>query len=202
MNNRFFVIEGPEGSYKSTVVRKVTEKLKALNHDVVSSREPGGVEVAEKIRDIVVNDDMHITTEVLLFLSSRVEHYDKVIKPNLEAGRIVILDRFIYSSLSIQGAARGYDIDVIKKLHDLVLPAELDFTTFYININPEVSVPRKKGDSVQKFEKEEMKFHIKAHDFMKTACLDNKHPVVSVNGCRSSTEIADEIVNHIINKIN
>lgn len=192
MLNKLFVVEGPEGSFKSTVVRKVTEKLCERGIGAIASREPGGVGVSEKIRDIVVHDDMCIETEVLLFLASRVEHYNKVIKPNLEDGKIVVLDRFMYSTLSIQGEARGYSIDSIRKLHEIAFGERIQTTTFYIDIDPEVSIKRKEGYEIQKFEKEDLDFHQKAHKYMLDACVN--HPnVIRIDGYKTSDEIAEAI---------
>lgn len=194
--NKLFAIEGPEGSFKSTVARKVAERLVGFGIPAVSSREPGGVEVAEKIREIVVNDEMCSETEVLLFLAARVEHYNKFIQPEIDKGNVVILDRFIYSSLSIQGAGRGFDTSVIGRAHKLMLGERINHVTFYINVDPKETLHRKRGDEVQKFEREAIGFHVRAHEYMLKACNEN-YDVIEVAGGdgieRTSDDIADDI---------
>lgn len=197
MSGSLFVIEGPEGSFKSTVANKVVERLCQQGICAISSREPGGVEIAEKIRDIVVHDDMCIETEILLFLAARMEHYDKFIKPHLNDGKLIVLDRFVYSSLSIQGAARGYDIDTINSLHGLLLPNDLKATTFYIDVDPRSSLRRKTGNDIQKFEKENISFHLKAHEFMLEACKEY-YDIIKIPGGDGKTRTSDDIANDIV----
>jgi dTMP kinase len=106
----FIAFEGVEGAGKSTQVRALVERLEAEGHQVVVTREPGGPPVAERIRGVLLDPnggDMSARTEALLYAAARAEHVEKVILPALEAGKVVVCDRFIDSSLAYQGFARG-----------------------------------------------------------------------------------------------
>lgn len=194
---RLYSIEGPEGSGKTTLSKLVASKLEELGVQAIVSREPGGVTVAEKIRDIVVHNNMNNMTEALLFLAARTEHYYSKIKPLIDKGSIVILDRFIYSSLSIQGAARGMGAELIANLHKLALPRDLEFITFYLDVDPIKGLERKQEQGeLQKFEFEDEEFHLKAHRFMLNACQHDG--VVRVPALKTLEEIAEEIVQYIL----
>lgn len=203
MENRvsLFSFEGPEGSGKTLIASLVAKKLNELNNLALYSREPGGVEVAEDIRGIVVHKEMHRMTEALLFLAARVEHYNKIIRPHIDLGYTVILDRFIYSTLAIQGNARGIPISTLKELHRLALPKDIRFITFYLDIDPRISVARKSSqdNEVQKFEREPMEFHYASRDFMLEQCQENPEEVIRIAVDHGTPdEIADEIVNIIL----
>ena len=107
----FIVLEGGDGSGKTTQAKLIAEYLKNNGFSVVLTREPGGVDTAEKIRTIILNEDVDPVTEALLFASARREHLVKKVIPALNEGKIVICDRFLYSSLAYQGYARGLGIE-------------------------------------------------------------------------------------------
>lgn len=194
---RLFSIEGPEGSGKTSVAQIVARKLNEMGVKAVNSREPGGVAVAEEIRNIVVHEEMHPMTEALLFLSARTEHYHGKVKPLLDDGYTVILDRFIYSSLAIQGVARGMGTDVIKSLHNIALP-DISYITFYLDIDPVLGLKRKNAqDEVQKFEKEDEMFHQRIYNYMQEVC-ETANNVVKIDANATLDEIADEIVECIL----
>lgn len=99
-----FVFEGGEGSGKSTAIKKVKEKLEKDGYKVLVTREPGGCDISEQIRNIILNNkDMDIETELLLFLAARKEHYIKIVKPALKDKYIVLMDRFMDSTIVYQG---------------------------------------------------------------------------------------------------
>ena len=112
----FITIEGPEGSGKTTVAKEITSYLQQQGYPLLYTREPGGVAIAEKIRDIILDVD-HTTLdarcEALLYAASRRQHLVEKIEPALKEGKIIICDRFIDSSLAYQGYARGIGIDEV-----------------------------------------------------------------------------------------
>jgi len=115
----FVVFEGADGTGKSTQVAAVSEALKKAGHDVVVTREPGGSVVAETLRSIVLDPahDIDPTTETLMFAAARADHIAQTIRPALDAGKIVISDRFVGSSIAYQSAGRGVDETAVADIN-------------------------------------------------------------------------------------
>lgn len=145
MNGIFISFEGNDGSGKSSVIKAVNEKLIALGYDVVMTREPGGTVVAEKIRTIILDKDnlgMDVKTESLLYAASRREHLIKIIKPALDAGKIVLCDRFVDSSLAYQGIARGIGFQEVYDMNMYAIEDMLPNLTIYVCVKPEIGLSR------------------------------------------------------------
>lgn len=121
MVGKFITFEGPEGSGKSTHIQLLAEFLKKRGIEVVCSREPGGTDLAEDIRNLIqsVREDAPVpATEVLLFLASRAQHVQKKIRPALERGAWVLCDRFEDSTFAYQGAGRGFPLEKLRTLNN------------------------------------------------------------------------------------
>ena len=117
---RFISLEGGEGAGKSTQVRALAEALRSLGLDVVTTREPGGSEGAEKIRELLLtgpDERWGAEAEALLFAAARSDHVDKVIRPAVESGKWVISDRFVDSSLAYQGGAGELGIEAVRAIN-------------------------------------------------------------------------------------
>lgn len=121
MKGVFISFEGPDGSGKTTQLKKAAAALREQGYDVLESREPGGTVLAEKVRNIVLDPDLPINniTEVLLYLAARSEHVEKVLVPAVKAGKIVLCDRFSDSTLVYQGLTRGLKIEELTQLRQL-----------------------------------------------------------------------------------
>ena len=117
---KFIVICGVEGSGKGTQINLIKEHFKG-NDNIVFTREPGGTDIAEKIRDIILNENIDPLTEAYLFAAARREHIINKIKPSLEEGKTIICDRFVYSSLVYQGLGRNLGINFIDSLNKPVI---------------------------------------------------------------------------------
>jgi dTMP kinase len=140
----FVSFEGIDGSGKSTQARALADRLRAQGDNVVLTREPGGAAGAEDIRRLLVEGDpdrWSPETEILLFNAARRDHLEKTIRPALEAGKIVICDRFADSTRVYQGAARASLRPLVDKLHDLVIGVEPDLT-FLIDMDPQAALAR------------------------------------------------------------
>lgn len=140
----FVSFEGIDGSGKSTQARALADRLRAQGRDVVLTREPGGSDGAEAIRRLLVEGDpdrWSAETEILLFNAARRDHVEKTIRPALNAGAIVITDRFADSTRVYQGAARASLRPLVDQLHDLVIGIEPDLT-FMIDMDPETALAR------------------------------------------------------------
>lgn len=120
MRGRFISLEGGEGVGKSTQVRRLAAALRERGHDVVETREPGGSEGAEAIRALLLGGSEERwgpEAEALLFAAARTDHIDKTVRPAIEAGRWVLTDRCIESSLAYQGGAGGLGIDAVRAIN-------------------------------------------------------------------------------------
>ena len=140
----FITFEGIDGSGKSTQARRLAETLRAEGREVVLTREPGGSHGAEEIRRLLVEGDPDRwsgETETLLFTAARRDHLEKTIRPALEAGRIVVSDRFADSTRVYQGAARGDLRPFVDRLHEMAIGIEPDLT-LVIDMEPEAALAR------------------------------------------------------------
>lgn len=141
---RFITFEGIDGSGKSTQARRLAESLQKNGHDVVLTREPGGSAGAEEIRALVLQGDpdrWSAETELLLFTAARRDHVERTIKPALEAGKIVICDRFADSTRMYQGLSRGDLRKTVDQLHNLMIGLEPDLTIL-IDMDPGTGLSR------------------------------------------------------------
>jgi len=142
----FITFEGVDGSGKSTQARLLEEHLSALGREVVATREPGGTELGERVRELVLNGpQMAPWAEAALFAASRAEHAAEVIRPALGRGADVVCDRFVDSSLAYQGIARGLGLDSVLELNLTVLEGLLPDRTFVLAVDAATATGRQKG---------------------------------------------------------
>ena len=175
----FITFEGPECAGKTTQIKMLKEYLNNIGRDVITTREPGGTDVGEKLRYIVKHHmgSTPITdeAEVLLFAASRAQHIGEVIKPALDCGKIVICDRFIDSTISYQGYARGLDMKFISVLNSFAISGHMPDITFLLNLTAEESMERsaKREETVlaeDRIESEKLSFHkLVCEGFLKIA---------------------------------
>ncbi len=168
MKGLFITIEGNDGSGKSTVINSLKKELAKLNIDVVYSREPGGSYVAEKIREVILDNDniaMDDKTEALLYAASRRQHLKETVYPALEAGKVVVCDRFIDSSLAYQGVARGLGIDEVYNMNLFATEGFMPHLTIYLLVDPEIGINRKSNQKeLDRLEHEKLEFHTKVYN--------------------------------------
>ncbi|HBF68851.1 MAG TPA: dTMP kinase [Firmicutes bacterium] len=163
----FVTIEGPEGSGKSSVTKKVTELLEKDGEHVVLTREPGGTPIAEEIRNVILdkkNVNMDPMTEALLYAAARRQHLVEKVWPLSKEGKIVISDRFIDSSLAYQGGARGLGIDKILSLNMYATDGYFPDLTLLFDIDPEIGLARIAANAnreVNRLDLEKIDFHKK-----------------------------------------
>lgn len=138
-------LEGPEGAGKSSVLEKICEQLDADGVDYITTREPGGVAIAEKIREVILAPDhtaMDAKTELLLYIASRRQHLTERVLPALEAGKVVLMDRFIDSSVAYQGYGRGLSTADIDWLNQFATDGLKPDLTLYFDIEVEEGLAR------------------------------------------------------------
>jgi dTMP kinase len=166
----FITMEGPEGAGKTTMINMVVEHLKKKGINAIQTREPGGIDIAEKIRNIILakeNTAMDPRTEALLYAAARRQHLVEKIKPALESGAIVICDRFIDSSLAYQGYARGLGVDEVLAINQFAIEEMMPNLTVYFDIEPELGLSRirqNNGREVNRLDLETIDFHRKVRE--------------------------------------
>lgn len=142
---RFITLEGPEGAGKTSVLQALVPRLEALGLEVVTTREPGGVAIAEDIRSVILNPShtaMDARTELLLYIAARRQHLVEKVLPALEAGKLVLVDRFIDSSVAYQGFGRGLDPSAIDWLNGFATEGLKPTTTLYFDLPVEEGLAR------------------------------------------------------------
>lgn len=162
---KFITLEGVDGAGKTTHIEFIKNYLSDLNINYVMTREPGGTALGEKLRDILLHDEMNPQTETMLMFAARNEHIDKVIRPNLIKGAVVISDRFTDATYAYQAGGKGVKdekIDILKKWVQEELRPDL---TFLFDLSVEVSIERlNKTRKLDKFEREDKSFHKKIRE--------------------------------------
>lgn len=158
-------LEGGEGSGKSTILKLLAETLTQKGFKVICTREPGGINIAEQIRSVILNKEntaMDAKTEALLYAAARRQHLVEKVMPELEKGSIVLCDRFIDSSLAYQGYARGLGIDEIYSINKFAIGDNMPSLTLYLDVRPEVGLTRINKDNareVNRLDLESLEFH-------------------------------------------
>ena len=199
----FITIEGPEGSGKSTVIKKVTEILSDHGYEVLKTREPGGSPISEKIRELILSKDsanMDARTEALLYAASRRQHLIDTVWPALNKGKIVICDRYLDSSLSYQGGARGIGIDKVTDINLFATEDTWPDITFLLDLDPRIGLERiakNKDREVNRLDLESIAFHDKVRASFKQLSRKYSDRYVVIN----ADDTVDSIVSQIILKL-
>lgn len=157
--SRLITFEGTEGAGKSTLLKGLSARLRTLKIPHLLTREPGGSELAEKIREILLHHEMSTRTELLLYLAARNEHFEHTILPALQRGELVLCDRFTDSSLAYQGSARGLPWKTIRSLNEFATQKYKPYLTFFLDLPPEVGLSR--AQDPNRFEAEGLEFQKK-----------------------------------------
>ncbi|MEK3800870.1 dTMP kinase [Peribacillus sp. FSL H8-0477] len=200
----FITIEGPEGAGKTTVLKLVGESLKNLGLDVVLTREPGGIPIAEQIREVILNKEniaMDGRTEALLYAAARRQHLIEKVVPALNTGKIVLCDRFIDSSLAYQGYARGLGIDEVYSINQFAIEGLMPQLTIYFDIEPAEGLKRIKKSGIREVNRldlEELQFHEKVRDGYKMAIEREKSRFFVVDASLPIEEVTEAVKEKIL----
>lgn len=198
MRGKFITIEGTDGSGKSTQIELLMDYLRKKGADVIFTREPGGTQISEKIRAIILdvnNSEMTGITEALLYAAARSQHVEEKIIPALEAGKIIICDRFVDSSIAYQGAARGLGAEKIMGINEAALHGIMPDMTLFFDLSPEKGILRKKNErALDRLEKEKMDFHEKVYEGYKNLCKKYPERIKPIDADRSIDEVHSEVI--------
>ena len=198
---RFITFEGIDGSGKSTQTKLLAARLQDEGYDIILTREPGGSEGAEEIRDLVLQgatDRWSAETEILLFTAARRDHIERTILPALIQGKIVICDRFADSTRMYQGISRGNLRTLVDQLHHLMIPYDPDITIL-IDMDPEIGLKRAKAraTSEERFED----FGLDLQKRMRSGFLELAREfdtrIAVVDGNRDIPELAETIYQRV-----
>ncbi|UIP92441.1 dTMP kinase [Wolbachia endosymbiont of Anopheles demeilloni] len=190
----FITFEGIDGSGKTTQSELLANYFKQIHgeNNVVLTREPGGTDFAEKIRGLLLKDNIDPISELLLLISMRHEHMEKLILPTLKEGKIVICDRFIDSTIAYQGYGLDVDLSLIRDLHKLVEIKYPDIT-FILDIDVQVGLSRAKDKN--KYEEMSIDFYHKIRKGFQEIAIKES------NRCNVITGIEKKSDNHVHNEI-
>jgi len=188
----FVSFEGADGSGKSTQAELLRAALVAEGRDVVLTREPGGTELGEAVRALVLDGpEMGAWAEATLFAASRAEHVEEVIRPALERGADVVCDRYVDSSLAYQGIARGLGIDAVLQLNLAVTGGLLPDVTFLLLIDPDIATGRQVDPD--RLEREGTGLQAKVDAAYRELAVRFAERIVAVDAARAPDEIAREV---------
>ncbi|WP_282938216.1 dTMP kinase [Paenibacillus sp. RC67] len=199
----FLTVEGCEGAGKTSVIERMTEYLSSLGHDTISSREPGGIDIAEQIRATILdkrNTKMEGRTEALLYAASRRQHLVEKILPSLAEGKVFICDRFIDSSLAYQGYARGLGIDEVLTINQFAIDNVFPDLTIYLDVAPEEGLRRihaRSDREINRLDLESLAFHQKVREGYLILAERFEDRIVSVDANGNMDEVFESVKEHL-----
>lgn len=200
----FITFEGGEGAGKSTLIRKIQEYFTGQKADVVLTREPGGTQLGEVVRDLILDKDSPVPlvpkAELLLILAARAMHVEELIRPALAKGSVVLCDRFGDSSIAYQGYARGLGAEIVAGLSDYSTGHLTPDLTFYLDVNPDIGFERMRMSerSQDRIEQETAAFHHQVREgFLQIAKLNPKRVKV-LDAHKSPDEVYREALGYIV----
>ena len=204
----FITFEGPDGAGKSTIIKLVHEKLLQDGFNIVLTREPGGTPIAEKIRDIILdnsNQALDARTEALLYAASRRQHLVEKIWPALKEGKIVLCDRFLDSSLAYQGGGRNLGVENVLNINLFATENTYPDLTLFFDVSPEVGLARVSKDKkrvADRLDNENENFHDKVYKTFKEIIEQSKNRIVVIDASKSIDEVVETTYKIIKERLN
>lgn len=212
----FITLEGIEGSGKTTQISHIVDFFKAKGKTAVPTREPGGTAIGRRIRSILLDPestDLAPEAELLLYTADRVQHIKTVIQPHLDAGDIIVCDRYFDATLSYQGYARRLDIEMIQELHRIACHGLMPDLTLLLDLEPKTGLSRawsqidrgSRTNDETRFEKEKLEFHERVRSGYLELMAKDPHRFVLIDAEQDAKHVRLQIINaleKIIRKIN
>ncbi|MGG1265059.1 dTMP kinase [Brevibacillus laterosporus] len=196
----FISLEGGDGAGKSTAIALLEKRVTEQGLAVLVTREPGGVDIAEQIREVILNREntkMDGRTEALLYAAARRQHLVEKVIPALEQGKIVLCDRFIDSSLAYQGVARGLPTDEIFAINQFAIQDRMPDLTFYLDVSPEVGLARIEANSSReknRLDLEKVSFHTRVREGYELLITKFPERIVRINADQPIEQVVDEML--------
>lgn len=204
---RFFSLEGIDGSGKSTQIDMLISALEAEGYSVVKLREPGGAKISERIRELLLDPAfkgvMSDKAELLLYNAARAQVIKEIIQPSLDAGKIVIADRFAWSTYAYQGYARGLGADLVQSLTEITCGGCFPELTVVLDLTVEASRARtvKRGEAPDRLESEKAEFFERVREGYLAAARKFPECVAAIDAARSPEEVFNELYRLVLAKL-
>ena len=206
MKGYFLTLEGPDGSGKSTIAKMLQTEIKKMGLNCILTREPGGTEIGESIRNILLsreNMEMSDRAEALLYAASRAQHVDEKIRPLVDSGLVVISDRYVFSSLAYQGYSRGLGIEKVMDINKFAMGDMKPDRILFFDIEPKVALERKFVDRMgDRLEIEGTDFHEKVYLGYKEAIKMYPNSVITIDASNNIDEVFKQCLNIVKEDIN
>lgn len=201
----FVTVEGGEGTGKSTQLQILKEQLEAKGHQVIVTREPGGSPKADAIRELILDDRLvgvDPMAELMLYQASRAQHVAEVILPALEAGKVVLCDRYTDSSLVYQGKARGLSAKFVEAANEISTQGLRPDITFFFDLDPRIGLGRIGSRGViDRMERERFEFHQMVYEGYRALARKDRQRIKRIDASRTREEISEEILASILRKV-
>ncbi|WP_026562443.1 dTMP kinase [Bacillus sp. J37] len=203
MKGKFITFEGPEGAGKTSVLELLMTELSGTEMEMVFTREPGGIHISEKIREVILNKEhteMDSRTEALLYAAARRQHLVERVVPAIESGKVVFCDRFIDSSLAYQGYARGLGIEEVLSINEFAINGLMPDLTFYFKIDPKIGLQRISKSSEReknRLDLEDLSFHQKVQEGYEKVIAMFSERIVVIDAEKSLEEVVCEVKNKL-----
>ncbi len=206
MKGLFITIEGPDGSGKTSIVKELSVKLNEAQINHLTTREPGGIDIAEQIRNIILNPEntaMDAKTEALLYAASRRQHLVQKVIPALNEGKNVICERFVESSLAYQGYGRQIGIDEVFSINKFAIDGLMPDMTIFLDITPDVGLSRINLNRKQldRLDLESIEFHERVYQGYEIVKEMFKDRIIVVDANRELGAVLNDVYQIILNKV-
>ncbi|MFZ1303767.1 MAG: dTMP kinase [Lactococcus raffinolactis] len=187
-------LEGPEGAGKTTILQQILPILTQVGVAILTTREPGGIRIAENIREIILapeNTAIDGKTELLLFAAARRQHLNEKVRPALAEGKIVIIDRFIDSSVAYQGYARGIDVADVEMINNFATDGLLPDLTLYFDVDTEIGLSRVMSGNreVNRLDLEAEEMHQKVRAGYQAIAKANPERIVTIDASQTIDQV-------------
>jgi len=192
---KFIVIEGIDGSGKSTHQRQLCKWLREIGYEVVSTREPGGTQLGESVRTILLSRESRLCdkSELLLFMAARGQSVHQIMLPAIRAGKIVVSGRYFFSSLAYQGFARGLPLDALIEIAMFATDGLIPDLTILIDLDVKTALSRIRVETFDRIEREAVEFHQKVRSGYLKLSKDPRWKMKVVDGSKSIVEVHTQI---------
>lgn len=193
----FFSFEGPDGAGKTTQITHLETALRARGFPITRTREPGGDQVGERVRDLLLHADesaVGVQAELFLFAAARAQNVQSVVLPALAAGHVVLCDRFTDSTLAYQGYGRGLPRDLIRRINALATGGLVPRRTFLLDLPPAAGLSRQKRADQNRLDRESLAFHERVRAGFLQLAAEEPERIVVVNAARPPSEIAADLL--------